>query len=276
MKNVHEATVAGFGDEWSRFTQDGMTEADLDEAFELYFRIFPWDRLPPGAVGCDFGCGSGRWAARVAPRVGHLTMLDASAEALAVAEHKLAGAANVDAVHASVSESPFTDASLDFAYSLGVLHHVPDTEGALREIARTLKPGAPFLTYMYYAFDNRPAWFRGLWKASDLARRGISRMPHGARYAVSQALAGLVYWPLARTGKLLDRVGLLHESWPLRYYVDHSFYVMRTDALDRFGTQLEKRFTRAESVAMLERAGFEDVRVSEERPHWTLCAVRKS
>lgn len=276
MKNVHEATVAGFGDEWSRFTQDGMTEADLDAAFELYFRVFPWDQLPEGAVGCDFGCGSGRWAARVAPRVGHLTMLDASAEALAVATHKLSGAPNVDAVHASVSESPFADASLDFAYSLGVLHHVPDTEGALREIARTLKPGAPFLTYMYYAFDNRPAWFRGLWKTSDLARRGISRLPHGARYAVSQALAGLVYWPLARTGKLLDRVGLLHEAWPLRYYVDHSFYVMRTDALDRFGTQLEKRFTRAESVAMLERAGFENVRVSEERPHWTMCAVRKS
>jgi ubiquinone/menaquinone biosynthesis C-methylase UbiE len=276
MKNVHEATVAGFGDEWSRFTQDGMTEADLDAAFELYFRVFPWDRLPEGAVGCDFGCGSGRWAARVAPRVGRLTMLDASDEALAVAKHKLAGATNVDAVHASVSDSPFADASLDFAYSLGVLHHVPDTEGALREIARTLKPGAPFLTYMYYAFDNRPAWFRGLWKTSDIARRGISRLPHGARYAVSQALAGLVYWPLARTGKLLDRVGLLHEAWPLRYYVDHSFYVMRTDALDRFGTQLEKRFTRAESVAMLERAGFENVRVSEDRPHWTMCAVRTS
>lgn len=274
MKNVDERTVAGFGDEWTRLPQDGMSEADLDAAFDLYFSVFPWDSLPPKARGCDFGCGSGRWAARVAPRVGHLTMLDASAEALEVARQKLAGTAHVDAVHASVSESPFEDASLDFAYSLGVLHHVPDTEGALREIARVLKPGAPFLVYMYYAFDNRPAWFRGLWKTSDVARRGISRLPHPARYAVSQAIAGLVYWPLARTGKVLDRVGLLRESWPLRYYVDHSFYVMRTDALDRFGTQLEKRYTRAEMVNLLERSGFTDVRVSDQRPHWTMSAKR--
>jgi hypothetical protein len=49
---------------------------------------------------------------------------------------------------------------MDFGYSLGVLHHVADTEGALRAAVRTLKPGAPLLVYLYYAFDNRPRWSR--------------------------------------------------------------------------------------------------------------------
>lgn len=275
MKNVDRATVDGFGDEWSRMPQDGLSEEEVERAFSAYFSVFPWEKLPENARGCDFGCGSGRWARKVAPKVGHLTLLDASKEALEVAKNKLSSFANVDAVHASVSESPFEDASLDFAYSLGVLHHVPDTEGAIREIARVLKPGAPFLIYLYYAFDNRSPWFRSLWRVSDVARQGISKLPHGPRFAVSQLIAGLVYWPIARTGKVMEKLGALPDSWPLKFYVNHSFYVMRTDALDRFGTQLEKRYTKQECVEMLERNGFRDVRVSDQMPYWTLCGIRK-
>jgi len=49
--------------------------------------------------------------------------------------------------------------SQDFGYSLGVLHHVPDTAAAIRSCVTLLKPGAPLLLYLYYAFDNRPVWF---------------------------------------------------------------------------------------------------------------------
>ncbi len=274
MKNVDVATVEGFGDEWSRMPQDTVSDAEVQRSFELYFGVFPWSALPTEARGCDFGCGSGRWAAKVAPKVGHLTVLDASEEALEVAKTNLADHPNVKPVHASVSDTPFATASLDFAYSLGVLHHVPDTDAAVAEIARVLKPGAPFLVYLYYAFDNRAPWFRALWQLSDVGRKRISRLPHGPRYAVSQAIAGLVYWPLARAGGALKRVGALPESWPLKFYVNHSFYVMRTDALDRFGTQLEKRYTKEECIALLERHGFKDVRVSTEMPYWTLCGIR--
>ena len=52
--------------------------------FENYFSIFPWDTLPPNSVGFDLGCGSGRWARRVAPRVGTLHLIDPS-EAIGVA-----------------------------------------------------------------------------------------------------------------------------------------------------------------------------------------------
>jgi hypothetical protein len=46
---------------------------------------------------------------------------------------------------------------------------------------------------------------------------------------------------------------------------------MRTDALDRFGTRLEKRFTRPQVTELLEDAGLERVRVSDAPPYW--CAV---
>jgi hypothetical protein len=61
-----------------RFDQDGVAEAESLRLFEEYFAIFPWQSLPQYAVGFDAGCGSGRWAAQVAPRLGHLHCVDAS------------------------------------------------------------------------------------------------------------------------------------------------------------------------------------------------------
>jgi 2-polyprenyl-3-methyl-5-hydroxy-6-metoxy-1,4-benzoquinol methylase len=44
---------------------------------------------------------------------------------------------------------------MDFGYSLGVLHHIPDAQKALSDCVKKLKLGAPFLVYLYYSFDNR-------------------------------------------------------------------------------------------------------------------------
>lgn len=271
--NLDPATVAGFGDEWSTFTQDedSLSLDERERVFAGYFAIFPWSALPAKPVGADIGCGSGRWAMLAAARTGHLHLVDASAEAIAVARRNLAAVANVSFHHASVAAIPLPDSSLDFAYSLGVLHHVPDTAAAIRAVARKLKPGAPFLVYLYYALDNRPLWYRALWRATDLVRQILSRAPAPLRYAASQAIAATVYWPLARMALLLDRLDLLPGSMPLAFYRRRSFYVMRTDAYDRFCTRLEQRFTRAEIESMLEEAGFRDVAFSDSAPFW--CAV---
>ena len=138
-------------------------------------------------------------------------------------------------------------------------------------IARKLKPGAPFLVYLYYAFDNRPVWYRWIWRISDVLRLVLSRFPAPLRYAASQVIAALVYWPLARTAALLDSIGLMPRSIPLSFYKDRSFYVMRTDAYDRFCTPLERRFTKAQIRRMLEAAGFENITFSDRVPFW--CAV---
>lgn len=269
--NLDISTVDGFGDEWSRFTQEGLDNAVRERIFQDYFSVFPWDILPSDAIGADIGCGSGRWAQVVAPRVGLLSLIDASSDALEVARSNLADKPNVRFEHASVCDLPMAEASLDFAYSLGVLHHVPDTSAAIRAIATKLKPGAPFLIYLYYAFDNRSVVYRVLWLISDGVRRVVSRLPFPLRYLASQILAILVYWPMARTALMLDRLGLLPMGWPLSYYRDKPLYVLRTDALDRFGTRLEQRFSRVEIHAMLSDAGFVDICFSDRPPFW--CAV---
>ena len=265
------SVVRDFGSEWSRFDQSKLSAAGKAEIFNSYFNIFPWEKLTPYSVGTDIGCGSGRWASLVAPRVGHLNLVDPSGEALTVARQNLSHAPNVSFYQASVDNLPFEGGSLDFAYSLGVLHHVLDTVNAIHSIARVLKPGAPFLIYLYYAFDQRPRWFRAIWKVSNVFRNFISRMPVRLKNFVCEGIALLIYFPLARVALVLERFGILPDSWPLAYYRNREYYVMRTDALDRFGTRLEKRFSRQEIKAMLQSAGFADIRFSEKQPFW--CAV---
>ncbi len=273
LENRDDQVVKGFGEEWKRFSQEKLGETERSDIFEDYFSIFPWDELPIAAHGADIGCGSGRWASLVATRVGHLTCVDASVEALEVARRNLANLHNISFEQADIANLPFVDGELDFAYSLGVLHHVPDTEAAMANVVRALKPGGLFLVYLYYAFDNRPLWFRLLWRLSDGFRRVICRIPANLRFVVCDVIATLVYWPLARTAALVAKLGVSLHSFPLAYYRDKSFYVMRTDALDRFGTRLEKRFRRDQVAAMLDAAGFVDICFSATEPFW--CAVAR-
>jgi len=275
VKNFDNDTVNGFGREWSVFDQSDLSEGEKSAIFESYFTVFPWHDLPRSAVGADIGCGSGRWASLVAPRVGELHCIDMSQEALSVAQKTLAESAHVHFHQASVDAIPIPDGSLDFAYSLGVLHHVPDTAAAIRSVAAKLRSGAPFLIYLYYAFDNRPPWYRLLWKSSDWVRSAVARMPFPIRYGVSQLIAAIVYWPLARAARFLRSAGRLPRNWPLAHYIDRTFYVMRTDALDRFGTKLERRYTRLQIAVMLEAAGFVDIRFSESPPYWCAVAIRR-
>jgi SAM-dependent methyltransferase len=270
MGNIDERTVASFGDEWSRFDQSGMSVGEARKVFEEYFSVFPWHDLPPDAVGFDMGCGSGRWARWVAPLVGWLHCIDPSA-AIDVARSNLAGHANTTFHRAAVDESGLPAGSQDFGYSLGVLHHVPDTAAAIRSCVALLKPGAPLLLYLYYAFDNRPRWFQALWQISNWARQGICRLPPGLKRGVTDLIAALIYWPLSRASSVLERFGLPIEAVPLSYYRHHSFYTMRTDARDRFGTPLEQRFSRDQIAGMMAAAGLIDVRFSAAAPYW--CAV---
>lgn len=271
VANIDVQVVNDFGDEWSRFDQTGLSQEEGRRLFDDYFSLFPWEHLPSDAAGFDLGCGSGRWACFVAQRVGKVHCVDPSADALAVARCNLAAHSNCEFHQAAVDDLPFPDASMDFGYSLGVLHHVPETAAGIADCARKLKPGAPLLLYLYYAFENRPAWFQLLWRMSDVLRRAISTLPAPAKAAVTNSIAVLAYWPLSRLAHLLERAGVDVNHFPLSAYRHSSFYTLRTDARDRFGTRLEQRFSRKQIAEMMAAAGLERIQFRDGIPYW--CAI---
>jgi SAM-dependent methyltransferase len=269
--NYDPQTVRDFGNEWSWYDQSALPDAELQELFSAYFQIFPWDKVPANAVGFDMGCGSGRWARVIAPRVGMLYCIDGSEAAIVVARRNLSGLPNCAFFVASFDNLPLAPSSMDFGYCLGVLHHIPDPLAGLKACVRTLKPNAPLLVYLYYALENRPVWFRALWWLSDVLRRWISRLPSKLKYGVSHLFAIAVYYPLARASWVAEKFGMKVDAFPLSIYRKRSFYTMRTDALDRFGTRVEKRFTAAQVQDLMVRAGLERICVGDSPPYW--CAV---
>ncbi len=274
-QNIDLETVNSFGDEWKRHNQSSLSVEEAGRIFDAYFALFPWASLPASPVGFDMGCGSGRWAKIVAPRVRTLHCIDPS-DAIDIARANLDGLPNVEFHRRSVDSTGLLPSSMDFGYSLGVLHHVPDTAAAIRSCATLLKPGAPLLLYLYYAFDNRPGWFRAVWRASDLIRRLVVMLPAWAKGVVCDALAVVVYLPLARLCFVLDVFGVDVSNIPLSAYRTASWYTMRTDSRDRFGTPLEQRFTRLQIVKMMTEAGLEEVTVGDSLPYWCAVGFRRS
>jgi ubiquinone/menaquinone biosynthesis C-methylase UbiE len=270
-ENMDQATVSSFGEEWKRF--HAFDQEELKRCGDQYFDLLGENEPGSDAVVLDAGCGSGRWSWYLAPRVATIEAIDPS-DAVYPALELLQDVSNVRVTRCSIDAMPFADASFDFIMSIGVLHHVPDTEAALKVLKKKLKPNGSFLVYLYYDISHRGFLFRLLFSCVNVSRRIISSFPSTIKQIICEGIALLVYLPLARLSRLISLLGLpgIARRIPLSYYAEKGFFIMRNDALDRFGTPLEKRFTRSEIIRMLNNAGFSRIRFSEGEPYWHVLA----
>jgi ubiquinone/menaquinone biosynthesis C-methylase UbiE len=272
---IIKKVVKDFGNEWKRFDQSIVKKSELKNIFDQYFNIFPLKELNKNLIGFDLGCGSGRWAKFIAPKVKKLNCIDPSAEAISVAKKNLINFKNINYINSEVNKKILIKNSQDFGYCLGVLHHIPDTLNGIKVCSMMLKKNAPFLIYLYYKFDNRNFLFKSLWKISDFLRFLICFLPFNIKKLFTDFLALLIYYPLAKLSYVIDKFGIKTSSIPLSFYKNKSFYTMRTDSLDRFGTKLEKRFTKSEIENLLSMAGFKDIKFSEKTPFWVATCRKK-
>jgi ubiquinone/menaquinone biosynthesis C-methylase UbiE len=269
-KNLDKKVIQEFGDEWKKFDYENLNQDAILNNFNQYFHIFPWDIIGSSHEGFDMGCGSGRWAQFVAKKVGKLNCIDPS-DAIEVAKEKMKNYENVQFWHETTEGCSINSGSQDFGYCLGVLHHIPNTLDALKDCARLLKSGSPFLLYLYYNLDNKPWWYKFLWKISDIFRIIISRMPRILKRPLCDFIALSIYLPLVSVSKIFKFLNFDISNFPLSDYHTKPFYQYRNDALDRFGTRLEQRFSKKEIKEMLTSAGFERISFSESAPFW--CSI---
>lgn len=273
-QNIDEKTVASFGEEWLKF--DAFSEEEIKIAGDQYFDIVDSEMLNKSSLVLDLGCGSGRWTKYMANQAGFIEAVDPS-EAVFRAASIYNSLENVRFTQASIETLPFKDGSFDFVISLGVLHHIPDTEKALNKLLRKVKTGGHVLIYLYYALDNRGFIYRSLFKLSSIFRFLISKMPMKLKQLVCDLIALLVYLPLILFSKLVKVIvpGEFYQKMPLSYYIDKSWKIIRNDALDRFGTPLEQRFTKVQIHEMLENSGMENICFSDGFPYWHVVAKKK-
>lgn len=271
--NIDWETVDSFGEEWGKFSE--FSETEIQQIGNDYFDIVP-DHVFKNATVLDVGCGSGRWSKFLTDKVDWIEAIDPS-KAVFSAFNMLKENRNVRVTQASVESIPFNKESFDLVISLGVLHHIPDTQKALSLIVEHVKKGGACLIYLYYNLDNRGFFYKLLFKMSDLLRKGINKLPAKIKKLVCDIIALLVYWPLSRIALIFKYLAPrdFYKRLPLSYYHDKSMNILRNDSLDRFGTPLEQRFSRQKIKQMMEFSGLSGIVFSQKAPFWHAIGFKK-
>lgn len=276
--NIDIDVVKSFGEEWKKFDYENTKlNDDLDLQFNAYSSPIDLSKFDPcSSVAADFGAGSGRWTFRLVPYFAEIYALDPSPGSIDVLIEKFKNSTQIKVLQESIGRNSILDHSLDLAMSLGVLHHLPDTAKGIADIAKKIKSGGTFWCYIYYKLENKSHFYRILFRASVLVRLTVSHMPYSLRRFFADMIAFFVYLPLARVARLLEMRGKNVANFPLHHYANMPYLMMRNDALDRFGTQLENRFSKEEIAEMLGSSGFDltTLKFSEREPYWTFSVVK--
>ncbi|MBC7451886.1 MAG: class I SAM-dependent methyltransferase [Cytophagales bacterium] len=273
--NIDPHTVESFGEEWTAFSS--FNEQEIKDTGDNYFDILPEILLNSESNALDVGCGTGRWSYYLSDKIGFIECIDPS-KAVFSAAHLLKEKHNIRITNASVDNIPFKDASFDLVFSLGVLHHVPDTAEAIKKCVQKIKPNGFILLYLYYNLENRGAFFKGLFHLSNSIRWVVSKLPSIFKRIVCDVLAVLFYLPFTLLCKALLKLNVssrIIDKIPLSWYADKSFHIIRNDSLDRFGTPLEQRFSKQQIRTMLMGAGCVDLVFGEKAPFWRVVARKK-
>lgn len=117
----------------------------------------------------EVGCGTGTDLLQFARAGALVTGVDLTPQSIAITRDKFrAYGFDGEFAVADAESLNFPDGKFDVVYSFGVLHHTPDTGGAIAEMHRVLKPGGEAVVMLY----NRSSLFYWL---SIILKRGIMR-----------------------------------------------------------------------------------------------------
>lgn len=272
-KNIDKEVVETFGEEWLKF--NAFSEKDILVAGNEYFDILNENVINKDSYILDIGCGTGRWSKYLSSKVGFVEAIDPS-NAVFAANKLLENINNIRITKASVDNIPFEDNTFDFAMSIGVLHHIPDTQQAMKDAVKKVKIGGYFYCYLYYNLESRGLIFKNLFALSTKIRNKVSKMDSNNKKIVCDLIAIFFYMPFVIITRVLNLFSLnkLSKKIPLNDYSNKSFFIIRNDALDRFGTTLEQRFSKKQVVEMMENSGLKEIIVSNGSPFYHAIGKR--
>jgi SAM-dependent methyltransferase len=252
-----ENYAGSFGFQWkihARTQLDNEQSHRSEESFRRRTGFRPQDLA--GKLVLDVGCGMGRFA-EVATRWGaRVVGIDLSL-ACEVAARNLAGR-DATIFQADVFQLPFADCSFDFIYSIGVLHHTPDCERAVKILPRLLKPGARFAVWLYSSYNR---WYR----MSDIYRGLTRRMPPELLYKLCHLTT-----PLYGAHQILRKIPLVGRpasgfvAWlaPMSFDKEKEWRVL--DTFDWYSPWYQSKHSYEEVFRWFESCGLEDLHVGDE------------
>lgn len=242
-------TAAAFGYSWSRYPRrNPYTEAQWrDWVVPLTEANFA------GRTVLDAGCGLGGFAEYARAWGAHRVVgVDLSA-AIDAAHDRLGD--DVELVQADIFALPFGAGTFDLAYSIGVLHHLPDPARGFRAVVETVKPGGLVFAWVYGRENN------GIIVAviDPLRRHVFSRLPRPLlKWGISLPLAALL-WPFVRAAKA--RASFPYSAY-FRFLSERDFAFTHGVVFDHLVAPTSHYVRRSEFESWFEQAGLTDVQIS--------------
>ncbi len=125
---------------------------------ESYIYDLLTDEVLNNKLVLEVGCGQGITTILSSSKCANIVGLDISKKSLHEARRGIneLEVSNALLINADAESLPFPDNCFDIVYSLGVLHHTPDTQKSINEIHRVLKPGGKTIVMLYKAYN--PKW----------------------------------------------------------------------------------------------------------------------
>ena len=216
----------------------------------------------------DGGCGDGTDLAMKAldPRC-EILGVELSDGGVATSRAYTRGLPRAHLVQADLLTLPLADSLFDGGYSYGVVHHTPDPERAVRELARVLKPHAPLLLYVYEDFADRRWYWRLALGLVNSVRHLTTRTPPPILMALCRIMSPLVYVTMT----LPSRHFRLAARFPYRHGTTPSS--LTGDLFDRFSAPIERRYSEAGARTLAEQAGLRVVQTAQRRG-WMVWAEK--
>jgi len=252
---VEQRTAAAFGYEWTNYSE-------LAERYRQQFL----DWLKP--VDADFirgktvlegGCGKGRHTALTAEFGARAVVSIDLSDAVDAAFANTRDRPNVHIVQGDLNRPPVKRV-FDYAFSIGVLHHLPDPERGFHALVSRLAPGGAISAWVYGREGN--GWIVHV--VTPMREGVFSHMPHKVLDGLSALLTvplylatKLAYRPLRRTP--LRRI-LPYEPY-LSYISDFPYREQRSIVFDHLVAPVAFYLRRDEFAAWYERAGLTEVAV---------------
>ena len=258
-------TIRDFGEQWLKYGDVGGYFGSLELFEDMIFPFIKPDDLR-GCKAAEIGSGSGRIVNMLLQSgASHIIAIEPSADAFEVLCRNLQQPEKVTCLKITGDKLP-AYGDLDFVFSIGVLHHIPDTKPVVEAAFRALRPEGHFLVWLYGKEGN------SIYLALiNPLRIFTKRMPH----FVLVILVEIIYWPLVFYIKFCHVLPLPLRDYMLSILQKMSPEKRRLIIYDQLNPSYSKYYTRFEAEKLLSDGKFVNIRVHHRHGYsWTVIGTK--
>lgn len=259
-----DQVISDFGSQWMKYTDNTGYYASSELLQDIFGALLSLDDIKRTRT-LDIGSGTGRIVNMLlGARVTHVVAVEPSIAFGVLKENTRNQAEQIQCLNLRGDQIP--DMEVDFAFSIGVLHHIPDPLPVVCRVYDCLKPGGKFLFWVYGREGNEMYLFfiEPLRKITqhlpDLALVLLANM---SNVVVSIYAIFCRFLPLPLYRYMRNVYGKL--NWKSRFLV----------IFDQLNPAFAKYYTESEAIALMESGGFQNIKIERRQNYsWTVIGQK--